>query len=269
MDHGIETNVEDRVNNGKNKKAFIKLAAVNASGEVIITISDDGKGIDPEKVLDKAERLGLLMKPRADYSEREAQNLITMPGFSTNEEVTEYSGRGVGMDVVKQNIEKCGGSVVVESKLGQGTTFVIKIPLTLAIIEGMEIEVGGTIFTIPISMIKQSFKVNNDQIIRDTQRGEMIMIRGMCYPIMRLHERFNIDSQVTNFEDGILLLVETENKSVCLFSDKLIGEQQVVVKPFPAYFSRYNIKGAGLSGCTIMGDGSIALIIDVANLIEN
>ncbi|MCL1865954.1 MAG: chemotaxis protein CheA [Oscillospiraceae bacterium] len=269
MDHGIENNVEDRLLNGKPAKASIKLAAVNASGEVIITISDDGKGIDPEKILDKAERLGLLMKPRSDYSEREAQNLITMPGFSTNEEVTEYSGRGVGMDVVKQNIEKCGGTVLVESKLGIGTTFIIKIPLTLAIIEGMEIEVGGTVFTIPISMIKQSFKVTNDQIIRDTQRGEMIMIRGSCYPIMRLHERFNIVSEVTEFENGILLLVETENKSVCLFSDKLIGEQQVVVKPFPPYFSRYNIKAAGLSGCTIMGDGSIALIIDVANLIEN
>ena len=269
MDHGIETDVEDRIKHGKGAKAYIKLSAVNASGEVIITISDDGKGIDPEKVLDKAERMGLLMKPRSDYSEKEAQSLILMPGFSTNEQVTEYSGRGVGMDVVKQNIEKCGGTITVESKLGKGTSFIIKIPLTLAIIEGMEIEVGGTIFTIPISMIKQSFKVTNDQIVRDTQRGEMIMIRGACYPIMRLHERFNIMSEVTDFEDGILLLVETEDKSVCLFSDKLIGEQQVVVKPFPPYFSRYNIKAAGLSGCTIMGDGSIALIIDVANLIEN
>lgn len=269
MDHGIETDPEERVKAGKPARAYIKLSAVNASGEVIITVSDDGQGIDPEKVLDKAERMGLLIKPRSDYSDKEAQSLILMPGFSTNEEVTEYSGRGVGMDVVKQNIEKCGGTIMVESKLGKGTAFVIKIPLTLAIIEGMEIEVGGTIFTIPISMIKQSFKVTGDQVIRDTQRGEMIMIRGECYPIMRLHERFNIMSEVTEFEDGILLLVETEHKSVCLFSDKLIGEQQVVVKPFPPYFSRYNIKAAGLSGCTIMGDGSIALIIDVANLIEN
>jgi two-component system chemotaxis sensor kinase CheA len=269
MDHGIETDVNQRVVNGKPARAQIKLSAVNASGEVIITISDDGQGIDHEKILDKAERMGFLVKPRGDYSEREAQSLILMPGFSTNEEVTEYSGRGVGMDVVKQNIEKCGGTVTVDSKIGRGTAFIIKIPLTLAIIEGMEIEVGGTIFTIPISMIKQSFKVAGDQVIRDTQRGEMIMIRGECYPIMRLHERFGIPSEVTNFEDGILLLVETENKAVCLFSDKLIGEQQVVVKPFPPYFSRYNIKAAGLSGCTIMGDGSIALIIDVANLIEN
>ncbi|MCL2634533.1 MAG: chemotaxis protein CheA [Oscillospiraceae bacterium] len=269
MDHGIEKNVEDRIKNGKSAKAHIKLSAVNASGEVIITVSDDGGGINAEKVLDKAERNGLLMKSRSDYTEREAHNLILLPGFSTNEAVTEYSGRGVGMDVVKQNIEKCGGTIMVESKLGVGTNFIIKIPLTLAIIEGMEIEVGGTIFTIPISMIKQSFKITEDQIIRDTQRGEMIMIRGVCYPIMRLHERFGIYTDVTNFEDGILLLVETENKSVCLFSDKLLGEQQVVVKPFPAYFSRYNIKGGGLSGCTIMGDGSIALIIDVANLIEN
>jgi len=269
MDHGIEENVEDRIKRGKNTKGTIKLTAANASGEVIITVSDDGGGIDPEKVLDKAERMGMLVKARSDYTEREAHNLIMLPGFSTNEEVTEYSGRGVGMDVVKQNIEKCGGTVLVESKLGYGTAFIIKIPLTLAIIDGMEIEVGGTILSIPISMIKQSFKVSNDQIIRDTQRGEMIMIRGVCYPIMRLHERFNIPTEITDFEDGILLLVETENKSVCLFSDKLIGEQQVVVKPFPPYFSRYNIKGGGLSGCTIMGDGSIALIVDVANLIEH
>jgi len=269
MDHGIEEHVEDRIKRGKNTKGTIKLTAANASGEVIITVSDDGGGIDSERVLDKAERSGMLTKPRAEYSEREAHNLIMLPGFSTNEEVTEYSGRGVGMDVVKQNIEKCGGTVVVESKQGYGTAFIIKIPLTLAIIDGMEIEVGGTILSIPISMIKQSFKVSGDQVIRDTQRGEMIMIRGVCYPIMRLHEKFNIPTDIMAFEDGILLLVETENKSVCLFSDKLIGEQQVVVKPFPPYFSRYNIKGGGLSGCTIMGDGSIALIVDVANLIEN
>ncbi len=268
MDHGIEDTVEERLEKGKPAKATILLNAMSSSGEVIITVSDDGKGIDTEKVLQKAEQNGLLMKPISEYTEREIQNMILLPGFSTNDVVTEYSGRGVGMDVVRQNIEKCGGSLTVESKHGYGTTFMIKIPLTLAIIEGMEVQVDDTTFTIPISAIRESFKVKNSEIIRDTQRGEMIMIRGVCNPILRLHEKFAIPSQITDFEDGILLLVESDNKSVCLFADKLIGEQQVVVKPFPPYLNRYNIKGAGLSGCTIMGDGSISLIVDVPNLIE-
>ena len=215
----------------------------------------------------KARKQGILTKPESEYTEKEIQNLILLPGFSTNETVTEFSGRGVGMDVVKANVEKCGGSIIVDSKKGAGTTFIIKIPLTLAIIDGMEITVGDLVFTVPISTIRESFKAESSQILRDTKNNEMIMIRGVCYPILRMHEKFAIDTEITNLEDGILLLVETDNKSVCIFADKLIGEQQVVVKPFPAYLNKYNIKGEGLSGCTIMGDGSISLIIDTNTLI--
>jgi len=267
MDHGIEENVQDRIYAGKPEKGTLRLAAQNASGEVVITISDDGAGIDPDKIMDKAKKMGLLTKPESDYSEKEIQNLILLPGFSTNEQVTEFSGRGVGMDVVKANVEKCNGTIIVDSKKGVGTNFIIKIPLTLAIIDGMEITVGGLVFTVPISTIRESFKAEPEQILRDTGGNEMIMIRGVCYPILRMHEKFGIDTEVTDLQDGILLLVETENKSVCIFADKLIGEQQVVVKPFPKYLSRYNIKGEGLSGCTIMGDGSISLIIDTNTLI--
>lgn len=267
MDHGIEDNVQDRIYAGKPEKGTLRLTAQNASGEVIITISDDGAGIDPEKIMAKAKRMNLLTKPESDYSEKEIQNLILLPGFSTNEQVTEFSGRGVGMDVVKANVEKCNGTIIVDSKKGVGTNFIIKIPLTLAIIDGMEITVGDLVFTVPISTIHESFKVEPDQILRDTSGNEMIMIRGVCYPILRMHEKFGIDTEITDLQDGILLLVEANNKSVCIFADKLIGEQQVVVKPFPKYLSRYNIKGEGLSGCTIMGDGSISLIIDTNTLI--
>ena len=268
MDHGIgEEDPEVRASLGKPAKGTIKLSAQNASGEVIITVSDDGAGIDPERIMAKAKKMGLLTKPESEYTDREAQNMILLPGFSTNEVVTEFSGRGVGMDVVKSNIEKCGGQIIVDSKKGQGTNFIIKIPLTMAIIDGMEITVGDLVFTVPISTIRESFKVEPGQLLNDTGGKEMIMIRGVVYPILRLHEKFMIDTEVTNLEDGILLLVETDNKSMCIFADKLIGEQQVVVKPFPKYLARYNIKGEGLSGCTIMGDGSISLIIDTNTLI--
>lgn len=267
MDHGIEEHPEDRTNAGKSAKGTVKLTAQNSSGEVIITVSDDGAGIDPEKVLAKAKRSGVLTKPESEYTVKEIQNLILLPGFSTNETVTEFSGRGVGMDVVKANVEKCNGTIIVDSKKGLGTTFIIKIPLTLAIIDGMEISVGDIVFTVPISTIRESFKVEPEQILRDTDGNEMIMLRGICYPILRMHEKFGIETEVTDLKEGILLLVETDNKKMCIFADKLIGEQQVVVKPFPKYLSRYNIKGEGLSGCTIMGDGSISLIIDTNTLI--
>lgn len=267
MDHGIEEHAEDRVKAGKPEKGTLKLSAQNASGEVVITVSDDGQGIDPEKIMNKARKQGILTKPESEYTIKEIQNLILLPGFSTNEQVTEFSGRGVGMDVVKANVEKCGGSITVDSKKGEGTNFIIKIPLTLAIIDGMEVTVGDLVFTVPISTIRESFKAESSQILRDTGGNEMIMIRGVCYPILRMHEKFGIETEVTDLEEGILLLVETDNKSVCIFADKLIGEQQVVVKPFPKYLAKYNIKGEGLSGCTIMGDGSISLIIDTNTLI--
>lgn len=268
MDHGIETDVNERIALGKPAKATVKLAAKHSSNEVIITVSDDGKGINCEKVLAKAIKNGMLTKPESEYTSKEIQNMILLPGFSTNEQVTEYSGRGVGMDVVKSSIEQVGGTLTVDSEEGRGTSFIIKIPLTLAIVEGMKLKVGTTIFTVPISSIKESLMVGNNKLINDTQQGEMIMIRGICYPILRLHEKFKMPTDVTDLNEGILLLVDVDGKSVCLFADRLIGEQPVVVKPFPKYLSQYNIKAEGLSGCTVMGDGTISLIIDVNTLIN-
>lgn len=195
--------------------------------------------------------------------------MIMLPGFSTNEQVTEFSGRGVGMDVVLKNIEKIGGSVSVESKFGKGTNFIIKIPLTLSIVEGMEISVGDSIFSIPINSIRESFKVKPDQVVKDTNGREMIMIRGECLPLIRLYELYNIQPETEDLFEGIVIVAEAEGKSSCIFADRLIGEQQVVVKPFPPLLSNYNIKMQGMSGCSILGDGSITIILDVSNIIKD
>lgn len=269
MDHGIEDTAEERVAAGKSAKGRITLSAYSSSGEVVIVIADDGKGMDPEKLLDKAERNGILTKPRSEYSDKEALNLIMLPGFSTNETVTEYSGRGVGMDVVRKNIEKVGGTVSVDSKIGEGTSFIIKIPLSLSIVDGMEVSVGSSIFTIPISYIKESFKLRPNQLIKDTDGREMIMIRGECYPLIRLYEMYELDEAVSDLYEGIIILVETDGKCACLLADELIGEQQVVVKPFSPLLNNFNVKQNGMAGCSILGDGSITIILDVSNIISD
>lgn len=268
MDHGIES-PEARRAAGKSEQGTITLAAQNVGGEIVITISDDGQGLDRDKILEKATRNGILTKPENEYSDKEAFGLIMLPGFSTNEVATEFSGRGVGMDVVRKNLETVGGNISIDSKPGEGSTFTIKIPLTLAIVDGMEIAVKNDTFTIPITSIKQTFKLNEDiQLLTDTDGSEMIMLRGDCYPIIRLHQIYDIETEITNLEDGIFIQVENENKTACIFVDQLIGEQQVVVKPFPPFLNRYNLKDAGLSGCTIMGDGSISLILDINSFLN-
>ena len=192
-----------------------------------------------------------------------------LPGFSTNTEVTEYSGRGVGMDVVRKNIEKVGGTISIDSKAGQGTPVTLKIPLTLAIMDGMELAVGGSVFTMPITSIKQSFKFSRDQqLVRDTDGSEMIMLRGECFPLIRLHEIFQIPTEVTELSEGIVMQIENGDQIACIFADELLGEQQVVVKPFPAFLNQYSIKQLGLSGCSILGDGSISLILDANSLLN-
>ncbi len=267
MDHGIEEN-DERIDMGKQRKGKITLEAKNTSGEVIVKVIDDGKGLDKRKILEKARKNAILTKDEFEMTEREIFGLIFLPGFSTKEEVTEFSGRGVGMDVVKKNIEKVGGSVSIESTLGIGTTINIKIPLTLAIVDGMEVAVGNSVYTIPIMSIKESFKLNTNDLIIDTNGNEMVMVRGNCYPIVRIHKLFETNNCKTNLEDGIIMMVESDEKNVCIFADELLGEQQVVVKPLPTYLSRYLTKETGVGGCTILGDGNISLILDVAGLIN-
>ncbi|MGD9568601.1 MAG: chemotaxis protein CheA [Sedimentibacter sp.] len=268
MDHGIESEKE-RIKAGKDSQGTIKLSASNTGGEIHITVEDDGRGFDSKKILSKAKSKDMLTKPESEYTLKEIYQFLMMPGFSTNETVTEYSGRGVGMDVVKSNVEKIGGTVVLDSKEGVGTVITFKIPLTLTIVTGMQIEVGDSQFIIPIKNIQQSFRTVEKEIIHHTDGSEMILIREKCYPIVRLNEYFNIKTNVTNIEDGILILAKSGDNYICLFVDNIIGEQQVVVKPLPTILYKYNLKESGVSGCSILGDGSINLILDIGNLIES
>ena len=266
MDHGIEASREERVREGKKPKGEIVLAARHTGSEVIITIIDDGRGIDTARILEKARENGLLIKPESEYSQKEIISLMMMPGFSTNEEVTEYSGRGVGMDVVKKSIEALGGTITITSDYGFGSCTTLKIPLTLAIVEGMETAVGKSIFTIPINNIRQCFRVTSDEIIHDVTGREIVKRMDEFYPVIRIHDLYSIDTQVTDIEDGILIWVESGDRSYCLFVDELIGEQQVVVKPLPSYLNSFNIKNSGIAGCTILGDGNISIILDILNV---
>ncbi|MBR3789790.1 MAG: chemotaxis protein CheA [Clostridia bacterium] len=269
VDHAIES-PERRRELGKPEMGTVTLHARNAGGEILIDISDDGSGLDPQKLIAKAKEKGILTKPESEYTEKEAFQLIMAAGFSTNTTVTEFSGRGVGMDVVRKNIEQINGSISINSVKDQGTTFTIKIPLTIAIVDGMNIGLGNNVFTLPITSIKQLFRLTDESsIVKNTNGAEMIMIRGECYPIYRLHKVFGIGDSEKPFTEGLLIHVESGNGNACFFADELLGEYQVVVKPFPVLFNHYGLKKMGLSGCSILGDGSISLIIDAATLIAN
>ena len=267
MDHGIEPDEQMRIDAGKNPVGEITLSAQNTGSEVIIKIEDDGMGVDCDAVLRKALRQGLA-SPDVEYSQREIMNFLMMPGFSTNQEVTEFSGRGVGMDVVKKNVETVGGVVTMTSEKGKGSCTTLKIPLTTAIMDGMEVRVGESIFTIPIQNIRQSFKVTEKDIIHDAMQGEIINKMEEFYPVVRLYNVYGIEPQSTSINDGILVWVESSESSCCLFVDELLGKQQVVIKPLPSYLNNFKIKDAGIAGCTILGDGNISLILDVTNLMD-
>ena len=263
MDHGIES-PEERIKKGKPEKGEIILSAHNEGGDVWVTVKDDGQGLDREKILKKAREKGLIKKSESELTDKEIYSFIFLPGFTTNDKITEFSGRGVGMDVVTDSIEKVRGTVLVDSTPGKGTTVSIKIPLTLAIIEGMNIRVGTSRYTIPITSIRESLKVSKENIIVDPDGNEMLLIRGQCYPVIRLHDLYHIDTGVKEFSEGIMIMVEYGSGTACLFADELLGSQQVVIKSLPRYFR--NIKG--IAGCTLLGDGYISLILDIAGLIK-
>lgn len=266
VDHGLET-IQERVEAGKPETGTLTLEALNVGGEVMIIVRDDGRGLNKQKILEKAKANQLLHKSEGDMTDKEIFNLIFLPGFSTKENITEYSGRGVGMDVVTQNIAAVGGTIFVNSEPGKGSSFTIKIPLTLAIIDGMNVRVGDAQYTLPTTSIKESFKPHDKDLITDPHGNEMIMVRGECYPILRIHELFHVPTEITQMTDGILIMVEQDGRGLCIFVDELVGQQQVVVKALPPYIRSFNTV-EGISGCTLLGDGDISLILDVQGLLK-
>lgn len=265
VDHGVESN-EERAKKGKKEKGKVTLSAKTESGKVWISVQDNGAGLDRAKILAKARKQGLLDYTRDDasYTDKEVYQFITLPGFSTNEKVTELSGRGVGMDVVVSNLQSIGGTLEIESTPGEGSVMNMKIPLTLAIIDGIVMEVGRSSFVIETGMVKEFVGIRDNHIVKDPDGKEFVMIRGEGYPVLRIGEWYDLKGYESDLEDGMLVIVEVEKQIICLLVDKLIGKQEIVVKPIPDYIKKVK----GLSGCTQLGDGSIALILDAAGLLE-
>ena len=234
VDHGIESN-EERAASGKQQKGKVTLSAKTEAGKVWICVEDNGTGLDREKIIAKARKQGILDENRPDssYSDKEVYQFITLPGFSTNEQVTEYSGRGVGMDVVVRNIQEIGGVLDIESTPGCGSMMSLKIPLTLAIIDGIVMETGGSSFVMESGMIKEFVRVREDMMVHEPDGDEYVMMRGECYSVVRLGEWYGLSGYKESVEEGMMAIVEAEDKRFGLFVDTLVGKQEIVVKPIP------------------------------------
>ena len=265
VDHGIEEDPNERIMLGKPAKGKITLEAKNEGGKVYISVRDDGKGLNAEKLYQKAQEKGLIDKPMSDYSEKEIFRFVTLPGFSTKEQVTEYSGRGVGMDVVVKNIQSIGGRLDIDSALGAGSEMTLVIPLTLAIINGIVVQVGNSSFVIETSSIKQFVRMTQESLVQEPSGEEYVVLRGEYYPFIRLNEKYELPDSCCNVDDGIVVVLEHEGRQICVLIDRLLQQQEIVVKPIPSYIKKVR----GLSGCTQLGDGSIALILDIAGLIQD
>lgn len=262
IDHGIE-GPEEREKLGKPRNGIIALKAFHEGGEVVIEISDDGKGMDSDKILAKAREKGLVGADDDSMRKQDILELLFLPGFSTASQITDISGRGVGMDVVKRNIELIKGRVHISGSLGVGAVVTIRIPLTLAIIEGMLIRVGCQLFTIPLLSIRESLRTEQHQISKSVDGGELIRIRNRLVPVVRLHELFSVEPDITALTDGILVVVDHKHKQLCLFADEILGQYQTVIKGLSGFFGSVR----GISGTSIMSNGDISLILDIQSLV--
>ncbi|MFA7330166.1 MAG: chemotaxis protein CheA [Candidatus Delongbacteria bacterium] len=263
LDHGLETAAE-RVAAGKSPQGTVHLSARVVGSEVWILVEDDGRGMNRERILGKAVERGLIPDDGAGMSDEQVWALVFEPGFSTAQQVTDVSGRGVGMDVVRRNIESISGRVDIRSKPGHGSTVILRIPLTLAITDGMILRVGDNRYVMPIIHIRESLQPAEAQVTRTMDGMEILRIRGELLPVLRLHELFGIPSQHQELGAGIALVLDNEGRTLCLFVDEILGQQQIVVKGL----SRYLGAVAGVSGCTILGDGEISLILDIHGIFD-
>ena len=262
VDHAIET-PDERLAAGKSETGEIVLEARHEGGEVWITIRDDGRGLNREKILTRGIERGLVSGDGTGMSDSEVFKLIFEPGFSTAEKVTDVSGRGVGMDVVKKNVEKMKGNVDIRSQADRGTVFSLRIPLTLAIMDGMLVRVGTARYTIPLLGIRESIQVAPDQITRTMDGTELVKVRDEILPVVRLHQLHNVTPDYEEIHEGLLIIIEHQSNAICLLVDEILGEQQAVIKGLSNYIGNVN----GVSGCTILGDGEISLILDCGGLI--
>jgi two-component system chemotaxis sensor kinase CheA len=261
LDHGLET-PEKRLASGKPETGLLHLNAYHQGGTIVIEISDDGAGLNEEKILGKAIERGLVSSDET-LSPEKIHELIFMPGFSTADEVSDVSGRGVGMDVVRKNIHSLGGSVDVSSTAGVGSTFTIRLPLTLAIMDGQTIQVGDQRYIIPLISIIESVEIKPGIVKQVTGKGEVYSLRDEYVPIIRLYELFNLTPRSDKLEDGLLVVVEFEDRKVGLLVDELLAQQQVVIKSLESNYR----KVTGMAGATILGDGTVALILDISGLL--
>ncbi|WP_137173836.1 chemotaxis protein CheA [Massilia sp. HP4] len=262
IDHGVEMPAA-RVAAGKSEAGRLFLSAGHQGGHIVIEVADDGGGLNRDKILAKAASNGLAVSD--NMSDSDVWQLIFAPGFSTAEVVTDVSGRGVGMDVVKRNITAMGGTVDIRSAAGFGTTISISLPLTLAILDGMSIRSGEEVYILPLSFVVESLQPAREDVRDIAGRGRVLKVRGEYLPLIPLHQMFDIEPVHREPSDGIVVILETEGKKAALFVDELVGQQQVVVKNLEANYR----KVAGISGATIMGDGGVALILDVAALVRS
>ncbi len=262
VDHGIEPQ-EERLTKGKPADGHIRLNAFHRSGNIVIEIEDDGKGLSKDKILRKAIEKGLV-EENASLSDQQVYNLIFAAGFSTAEKVTDISGRGVGMDVVKKNIERLRGKVELTTEEGKGTKTIIKLPLTLAIIDGMIVQVGDEKYIVPMLSIEESIRPRKEDVSTVQQRGELINVRGDLLPMVRLHNLYNVKPKKTDPWEALILIVEGEGQRCGILVDDLIGQQQIVIKSLGEQF--HNVKG--VSGSAILGDGRVGLILDVGGIMS-
>jgi two-component system chemotaxis sensor kinase CheA len=262
LDHGVEK-AEDRVKAGKPPVGHVELRAFHQAGNIVIELQDDGKGLDKDKIVKKAVDQGLL-EPGQEIPEEEAFKLIFHPGLSTAEKITSISGRGVGMDVVKKNIEALRGRVDISSAKGKGTTFTIRLPLTLAVIDGQVVRIGDARYIIPINAIVRSLRPTREQISTVQNRGEMVLERGELIPLVRLYKLLGTVPSTEDATEALIVVVEEDGRKCCLMVDDLLAQQQVVIKSLGEALGRVR----GVSGGAIMGDGRVTLILDIPGLVE-